>query len=131
MRRLLCLLPVLMLFRPNAAAQDAANPTSRPSANSALTLKSVELDDTYRIQVHYDFTVDRVPDRVSSVPAYLFHSLPPHYATIQMMVLPYSDVRRYGLAPINEETGLFALPFTINGALPAFAYFKMPGGQYA
>jgi hypothetical protein len=132
MRKVYCLLPILILvISHTAAGQEAANPTLTPSAKSALTLKSVELEDTYRIQVPNDFTVDRVPDIVSSVPMYVFHRLPPHHTTIQVMVLPYSDVRRYGLVPINEETGLFALPFTINGALPAFAYFNMPGGQYA
>jgi hypothetical protein len=124
MRKVRCLLPILILVISHSAAGPNA-------AQRSPTLKSIELADTYKIQVPSDLEVNKVSDKVTSVPAYNFRRYHPTYTTIEVMVLPYSSVRDYGLVPVNEETGLFTLPFSINGLNPLTKYFKMPGGQYA
>jgi hypothetical protein len=103
--------------------QDSSQHTSRPSARSAPKLKSVELADTYKIQVPDNLIVGRLPDNVSAFPEYVFRAYRPRYMAIDVMVLPYSFVQDYGVVPINEETGLFKLPFSVNGSNPLTAYF--------
>jgi hypothetical protein len=111
-------------------AQDSPHESSRLSAQS--TLRLVELVHTYRIQVPDDLALVGFFDgttRQSSVPEYIFRG--PHYRGIDVMVLPYkSEIDTYGLIPINEETGIFKLPFSINGSNPLAAYFKTAKGGY-
>jgi hypothetical protein len=118
--------PLLILFlviSHSAAGQDAAH--------RASGLKSIELADTYKIQVPSDLEADRVSDKVSADPSYVLRNYHPPYTWIEVMVLPYSVARDYGLVAVDEETGLFTVPFSINGLNPLTAYFKMSGGQYA
>lgn len=131
MRKVHYLLSILILAMGHSVAgQDSARNDSKPSARAILTLKSVELADTYKIQVPDNLIGGRASDKVSMYPAYVFHAYP-RYIDINVMVLPYSFAEGYGLVPINEEAGLFKLPFSINGSNPLTACFKMPGGGYA
>jgi len=130
MRKVHSLLPILMLVMLHfAAGQDSAHQASRPSARSALKLKSVELADTYTIQVPNNLIVSRASEKVSLFPAYGFRAYQPRYTAIDVGVYPYSYLRDE-LPAINEKTGLFTLPFAVNGSNPLTAYFRTPGGQY-
>jgi len=124
MRKVYWILTILVLvISHSAAGQDSAPRTSR--------LKSIELAGAYKIQVPGDFEVNKWSDKVSAVPMYDLREYHPPYTTIEVMVLPYTFARDYGLVPLDEETGLFTLSFSINGLNPLTAYFKMSGGQYA
>jgi hypothetical protein len=95
-------------------------------------VRSEELVHTYRIQVPEDLALVGFSDGTtiqSSVPTYIFRG--PHYRGIDVMVLPYQSViETYGLTPIDEGTGIFKLPFSINGSNPLTAYFKTAKGKY-
>jgi hypothetical protein len=81
MRKVHCLLPILVLvISHSAAGQDAAHRASR--------LKSIESADTYKIQVPNDLEINRDSDKVSAVPMYDLREYHPPYTTIEVTVLP-------------------------------------------
>jgi hypothetical protein len=130
MRKAHAIIPVLTLIVCSIAeGQQPAHESSRPTARS--TLRSVELVDTYRIQVPNDLALVGFFDgttKQSSVPEYVFRG---PRSVIDLMILPYeSEIVTYGLNPINEGAGTFKLPFSIGGSNPLTAYFKTPKGWY-
>lgn len=141
MRRAYCLLPILMLVtwqseRPGSRADrtDGAEKGQNSSERDRKTsdrpaLKSIELADTYKIQVPASLEVGR--SFAFSVPAYNFREYNPRGDIVfDVLVLPYSPtVAAYRLVPIDEATGLFELPFTVGGS-KLTTYFKMPDGNY-
>jgi hypothetical protein len=125
MRTAHLLVPILILAVCRIAEGQTSLPSeSKPAAQSALKLKSVELDQKYTIEVPVAFTVRRISERVSSVPMYVFDG-PPSHDTIQVCVLPY-----FFVIPLDEKTGLFRLPVGVNGSPPFTDYFKITEDRY-
>lgn len=111
---------VLILATCRIAEGQTSLPSgSKPAPESALKLKSVELDRKYTIEVPDGFAVRRISERVTSVPMYVLNG-PPSHDTIQVFVLPY-----FSVIPLDERTGLFRLPVGVNGSPPLTDYFKI------
>ena len=125
MRTAHLLAPILILAICHVAqGQTSLQSDSKPAPESALQLKSVELDGKYTIDVPDGFAVRRISERVPSVPMYFLNG-PPSHDTIQVFVLPY-----FSVIPVDERTGLFRLPVGVNGSPPLTDYFKISEDRY-
>lgn len=115
---------LILATRRLAEGQISLQSDAKPALESALQLKSVELDRKYTIDVPDGFAVRRISERVTSVPMYFLNG-PPSHDTIQVFVLPY-----YSVIPLDERTGLFRLPVGVNGSPPLTNYFKISEERY-
>lgn len=63
-------------------------------------LKWIKLDTRYKIQVPDNFTLGKISDKISPVPAFYFNARPPDHTSIQVFLLP-----KIGNYLIDPKTG--------------------------
>lgn len=96
----LLLAPTLAFIWLTAMGQNSTAQVSKNVAQPKSKLKWVELDGKYKVQVPDNFTLGRVSDKISSVPAFYFNARPPDHTPIQVSLLP-----KVGTYQTDPETG--------------------------
>lgn len=89
MRQKLAFVIALALFW-TAVGNTISAQASKKVGQRKTRLKWVELDGRYKIRVPEGFTLGRVSDKISSVPAFYFNANPPDHTSVQVLLFPMS-----------------------------------------
>jgi hypothetical protein len=128
------LLALVFAFIWTAATPTLTAQATRKDGRPKSRLNWVELDGKYKIQVPEDFTLGRISDKMTAVPAFYFNAKPPDHTSIQVFLLPMTGVYqtdpKTGRPQIEMDGAALSRYFEISGGMVVYYGWNVDDNAY-